>query len=689
MNTLSKFLFLTVLYLISGKLCLLLTLPPTFTPIIWLPAGLALVSLLTFGYRFWAGIFLASFLLNLGMFSNFSNLPATDYKLISALMALGSSMQALLGAYFVRCFLKGPLALEKEEDILSFFFLGGAISCLFGSFITVFTLVLHNELSIHTAFLSVWIWWIGNVMGILIFTPVLMTFIAEPKEIWRPRRISVALPITIIFIIAAVLFYMMKKDQESRIHAKLALQSMSIVEKIENHLKNYFNELNTLQSFQRSSENADQIAFSQFAKKHLKHKSMIAMEWISATGTIPGTVDNPSFPITYVEPFEKYKEVIGTDLKADPSIRPALESSAQSGNLTLTKPMNVMPDGANYIIAFLPVYNDDEPLPSNQDKTKHLKGFVALIINIQNLISRDVAGFENKVEKFYAADKDPLKGNIELFNFEKNAFNLPSNDVPRMEPSFYLENTLKIGGRDWFFRTLLIDDPAIYKNSTAWFITICSLLFIAFICILLLILSGRKTLINRLIKEKTDHLRAEIEYSNKISENLAKSKEDLLKLSITDPLTGLMNRRGLELQAIELLKLSKRYNKKMFLFFIDIDQMKQVNDSLGHKMGDEMLVEVASILKEFFRGTDVIARLGGDEFCVLLTAMPGDENFVVKRLQLHVDQHNTNCPPSKPLISLSIGWTTCETEHEFDLEKLIAQADKMMYIYKQSKKKDI
>ncbi len=96
-------------------------------------------------------------------------------------------------------------------------------------------------------------------------------------------------------------------------------------------------------------------------------------------------------------------------------------------------------------------------------------------------------------------------------------------------------------------------------------------------------------------------------------------REQLLKeLSVRDPLTSLLNRRGFFEAAQASLSYSKRNNKPITLAMLDIDHFKRVNDKYGHYMGDLVLQNLANLMTEYFRDSDIIGRLGGEEFCILL-----------------------------------------------------------------------
>ncbi|MEH2183418.1 CHASE2 domain-containing protein [Nostoc sp.] len=107
------------------------------------------------------------------------------------------------------------------------------------------------------------------------------------------------------------------------------------------------------------------------------------------------------------------------------------------------------------------------------------------------------------------------------------------------------------------------------------------------------------------------------------SNNELKLKEDHLRyLAYHDPLTGLFNRKFFAEQLYESLHWAQHNNLLLGLLFIDLDGFKQVNDTLGHKTGDHLLMTIAGRLSNSLRASDTVSRLGGDEFTVILRAIP-------------------------------------------------------------------
>jgi diguanylate cyclase (GGDEF)-like protein len=159
---------------------------------------------------------------------------------------------------------------------------------------------------------------------------------------------------------------------------------------------------------------------------------------------------------------------------------------------------------------------------------------------------------------------------------------------------------------------------------------------------------------------------------------------EVRKLSLTDELTGLYNRRGFLLLAEQQFKLAQRIDVTCWVIFIDLDGLKQINDSFGHDVGDTMIVDTAKLLQHNFRCSDIIARWGGDEFVVFASNEAGNANSIQARLQESVAKFNQQQNHSYQL-SLSIGIEPYIADSNMSLEQLITKADELMYVCKRMK----
>ena len=147
------------------------------------------------------------------------------------------------------------------------------------------------------------------------------------------------------------------------------------------------------------------------------------------------------------------------------------------------------------------------------------------------------------------------------------------------------------------------------------------------------------------------------------------------QLSVTDSLTGLLNRRYLEKRLVEEIQRSKRHRFPMSLMMLDVDEFKSYNDTFGHPAGDTALKVVAGILQDILRGADVAARYGGEEFAILLPQTTSTEAAVIaERLRQRIE--HTEFPKRK--VTVSIGIASCSNEVDTP-EDIIAAADHALY----------
>jgi diguanylate cyclase (GGDEF)-like protein len=168
--------------------------------------------------------------------------------------------------------------------------------------------------------------------------------------------------------------------------------------------------------------------------------------------------------------------------------------------------------------------------------------------------------------------------------------------------------------------------------------------------------------------------------------HLAELQEELRRLATVDQLTGLANRRGFFALAEHELLVAARTRVAVALLFVDVDGLKQVNDELGHSVGDCLLKETADVLRETIRASDLAGRLGGDEFCVLLMGDPDlDPDRVVQRMRETASRHNAT-PGRRFDVSFSIGLSALPAGRSVTLEELIDAADEAMYEDKRRKR---
>ncbi|HEY4579453.1 MAG TPA: PAS domain S-box protein, partial [Candidatus Acidoferrales bacterium] len=202
-----EILALALIYFITARLSLLLALPPGYAAPIWPAAGIALAAVLFFGNRVAPGIWLGSFLANVAIsFDATSTALLVKSLLLPAGVGAGAPLQAIAGAILIRRFVGFPTPLDRAQDVINFLGLGGPASCVISASVGVTMLLLAGKLPAGSYAFNWWAWWIGDAIGVLVATPLVLTWLGKPHVIWRRRRKTVALPICVAFAVILGVF---------------------------------------------------------------------------------------------------------------------------------------------------------------------------------------------------------------------------------------------------------------------------------------------------------------------------------------------------------------------------------------------------------------------------------------------------------------------------------------------------
>jgi diguanylate cyclase (GGDEF)-like protein len=160
--------------------------------------------------------------------------------------------------------------------------------------------------------------------------------------------------------------------------------------------------------------------------------------------------------------------------------------------------------------------------------------------------------------------------------------------------------------------------------------------------------------------------------------------EKLRDQSLTDELTGLLNRRGFIALASARITEASRTRAPIALLYADLNGLKKINDGLGHEQGDRAIADAARVLRAVFRGGDIVARIGGDEFVALLpNLVPSAGDALLDRLATAVRVAAEDDRPYR--LSMSSGLTFMNWEAEQTLDDLLAEADRLMYARKRQR----
>ena len=189
------------------------------------------------------------------------------------------------------------------------------------------------------------------------------------------------------------------------------------------------------------------------------------------------------------------------------------------------------------------------------------------------------------------------------------------------------------------------------------------------------------------IKQENDRLRNELELMigqlRVKNIQLKEALEQQKKMAVTDHTTGLANRRHFAELLTSCYDEATRYGFDLTCCMCDLDHYKQINDTLGHQVGDEVLVIAADVIRSSLRSSDVAARYGGDEFVLLLPHTSVDRGqAVAERILRQLGLQTTNHRLLNSPVTLSIGIASISADHPPTAEAMLLMADKALYAAK-------
>jgi diguanylate cyclase (GGDEF)-like protein len=315
----------------------------------------------------------------------------------------------------------------------------------------------------------------------------------------------------------------------------------------------------------------------------------------------------------------------GFDLGSDPSRVDHLLRGRDTGRSAAT-PVIRLPLGGTGINVFRPIYRDGAPTSTRAQRRAALIGFATGSFHVADLS---------------AAVTNTLPDEVKAQLIE-NGRTVMGPSLSRDENS---TAPVRVADRTWL---LVVHDPSRPGVGLPILIAVVGIALAALLAALVLIWS------------RTERM------------------QELQQQASHDPLTGLRNRRRFEEDLRTELARSRREQTVGAALMLDLDNFKQVNDTLGHPAGDRTITDIADVLRGRMRATDVVARLGGDEFAIVLPRCELDEaEEVAEAIATAIRTHT---PPGEaaPPITASIGIATFGPSTE-SYDAVLSAADNAMY----------
>ncbi len=439
-----------------GYLGTLFTIAPSHASPIWPAAGLAFAVALIYRKSVFPGLFIGILATQIYSFLDFSTPESSLPSLIiGVISSLGSCAQAFFAAFLINHYLGKQNDLIEEKEILLFFLFGALIACIIAPTIGITCIYFLDLITLKAIPISWVTWWVGDVIGIIIFTPIILSFIAKPKKQWQERKKLVSYPLLLVFLIVIAVFKYTQTLENGRIASVFQGQANVFHSALSKQLLQQQEVNEILKTFFDSSQFVSKEEFSLMSRPFLeKYSSIQALEWISYiphkqrdhfenSGPNPLIIREPNqtkemilasprdeyFPITYVEPLQGNEPALGFDVASNPDALKAIIRARDNGITALTVPLQLVQDQEKKIgfVLYTPVYQHDNPLDSINQKKIALKGFIASVFRLEDKISAVYANLpnlqlllriESQEDKIFNNFPKPGSGNTNLLSLQ-------------------------------------------------------------------------------------------------------------------------------------------------------------------------------------------------------------------------------------------------------------------------------
>lgn len=210
-------------YLVASLIGLELSVPPSSISPIWPAAGVALAGLLVHNLRVLPGLIIGCYVVQFVAFGDTSTTESIVRSLIIGLSTTaGSILQAMLANHLLRRYLSWPLTLSRGREVVRFYLYSALLACTVAPTLGVTSLYLGGALD-QLHIVNVWLtWWIGDALGTMIATPLLLAFVGRPAQYWRSRRLPLGLPLLLTMLLVGVFFLFSVQQSNHRIEMEFS-----------------------------------------------------------------------------------------------------------------------------------------------------------------------------------------------------------------------------------------------------------------------------------------------------------------------------------------------------------------------------------------------------------------------------------------------------------------------------------
>ena len=563
LRDIARTLGLAVAYAIVALASMQLAIPPDYASPLYPSAGLALAAGLGWGLRVLPGAALGAFAANV-LLSQERGLPSL---LAPAVIGLGAMLQAGLGAWAIRRWVMQPLLLSEPLDLARFYALG-ALSCLVSPTVGSSALLLIGAIG-SAQWLHTWsAWWVGDTLGLLIAAPMALTLLGQPRKAWRPRRLSVGLPMLLSTLLLAAATTRVLDWDVQRGRSLFEREAANASNALEARLREPLMALEATRGLMTVAPQQKREDFERGTVNFLRGGPLLAMGWAQRVprkavaaleqgaaadgltgfqardrgrpGDLQPPADEDMLAIRLIEPLERNRGALGVNIRSIPGPRQALARAEASGLASATAGFQLSQDKdkSTGVVLYQALY--DGPANSASERSAALRG-IAFVTLRPDLVLQSLPPLPAYL-RLCLVDADPLTPRRVLAG--------PAQ-CEQLSPA--LPQTLRsmsFGGRQWQIIGFAPRGLPVVDGGSGLPFALIGLVCTALLGLLLLTVTGRARRIEDLVRARTSELKREVQQRQHAAAALLDSEQRFRNIFDTTPI-GLViaDHKGIAQQA--------------------------------------------------------------------------------------------------------------------------------------------
>ncbi len=520
-------------YALAGVAALPLAIPPGYSAPLYPAAGIAFASVLIFGHRMLPAIAIGSLCVNLTLAIEHRAFGPTTLPVPFAI-AIGATLQAFLGALLTKRFVQQPLTLSEPRDI-AVFLCAGAVACLVNPIVGNLALWFSGSLAYADLPLSAATWWIGDLLGILIATPILLTLLGRPRDAWAPRRLSVGLTLALVTLLLSLGIRQVVEWNAERVRTAFGHDAANAVQALGAQLRDPLQALEALNGVFAASESVDAAEMRLASRAWLVSGRLQALTWtervqranlpafetrartergmarfeafdrkdLGSVAMPPGWPGDDMLVVRYIEPLVGNAGALGLNAMSIPEARRAIERTRDSGAPTASAGFRLTQQAATEnqlgVVVYQAVYAPRAPAAA--ERAAAMRGVVSVVMRMDDQLQ---------------ALAPQLPAYLALCLVDVSAGDVPRRlaGAPACETRtarLQLVRSMPYAGRQWEVRVTSAPGrmPEL-QSADVWLFALVGLLSTAMLGGFLLTVTGRTRRIETAVRERTAALQAEV-----------------------------------------------------------------------------------------------------------------------------------------------------------------------------------